>query len=224
MVGIAADRRHYWCRECRSLIFANGSKMLAAAKPSAWLASPTAKDSKLARDLLFLGPRRGGGGRCDQCNLCRGNHHHARHRRSSPHRRARHLLLGTVRARYLRVAVVHRHDCGDLYLPNRSGSVRVVGFVTSGFILVAGQWAFFHRTLPHRPPYHWATIRDSGRTRRVSCDPYPCTPWHSRGMVANVVRGAWRHRCRGHRLGACVDADQPRPQTESFTQHSSTAE
>jgi hypothetical protein len=63
----------------------------------------------------------------------------------------------------------------------------VVGFVTSDFILVAGQWAFFHRTLPHRPPYHWAAIRDSGRTRRVSCDPYPCTPWYSRGMVANVV-------------------------------------
>jgi hypothetical protein len=100
----------------------------------------------------------------------------------------------------------------------------VVGFVTSDFILVAGQWAFFHRTLPHRPPYHWAAIRDSGRTRRVSCDPYPCTPWYSRGMVANVVRGAWRHRCRGHRLGACVDADRPRPQTESFTQHSSAAE
>src|SRR2546430_14638213 len=55
-----------------------------------------------------------------------GTHHHDRHRRSSQHRRARHLLLGTIRSRNPRVAVLCRHDCRDLYLSNRGRSIRII--------------------------------------------------------------------------------------------------
>ena len=46
------------------------------------------------------------------------------HWRSSQCCRARHLLLGTIRARNPRVAVLRRHDCRDLFVSSRSRSVR----------------------------------------------------------------------------------------------------
>jgi len=41
-------------------------------RPETWAASLTARDSERARDRLFLGPRRGGGGRRDPRNLVTG--------------------------------------------------------------------------------------------------------------------------------------------------------
>ena len=68
---------------------------------------------------------------------------------------------------------------------------------------------FLRRPFSRCPPCHWAAIRGSCGTRRLRCDPRPCSCWRSLGMVAGSVRHFRRHRRRVHRLGARVDPDEP---------------
>ena len=142
-------------------------------------------------------------------------------------RRAQHLPLGIARACDPCVTVLGRHDRGDLFISSRSRSVRYHRrwFRYGRFDTRGREARLLHRAaLPDGPPYHWAAIRGSGGMRRLWCGPYPCTPPYSRGMVAGVVRRAWRHRRPEHRLGECVDVDRPRSPTGRCAQPYSATE
>ena len=100
----------------------------------------------------------------------------------------------------------------------------VVGFVTGGLTLVVGQWAFsIARSSIVRLIIGLLFAVPAARagydvTLALADLGIPAEWWRA------VVRRAWRHRCRGHRLGACVDADQHRSETGRCTQPYSAAE
>jgi len=96
----------------------------------------------------------------------------------------------------------------------------VVGFVTAGFTLVVGQYAF--SVAPAPPPIVRLVIGllFAVPAARAGYDVTLALAYLSvpRGMGGReVLRRAWRHRCRGHRLGACVDADRHRSQNRGAT-------
>jgi len=86
----------------------------------------------------------------------------------------------------------------------------VAGFLGGGLTLVLGQYAFSAA----RSPIVRLLIRMlfAVPAARAGYD-VSCTLRYSPGMVAGVVRHAWRHRRREHRLGARVDLDRDRSQT-----------
>ena len=93
----------------------------------------------------------------------------------------------------------------------------VVGFVTAGFTLVVGQYAF---SVARSPIVRLVIgLLFAVPAARAGYDVTLALAHLGipSGMVAGVVRRAWRHRCRGHRLGARVDADRPRSQTGRCT-------
>ena len=85
----------------------------------------------------------------------------------------------------------------------------VVGFVTAGFIFVVGRYAFSLARSPIVRLVIGLLFAVPAARAGYSVSACPCTPRYVLGMVAGVVRPAWGHRCRGHRLGECVDADRP---------------
>ena len=100
----------------------------------------------------------------------------------------------------------------------------VVGFVMAGFTLVVGQYAFSVARSPIvRLVIGLLFAVPAARagydvTLALAHLGIPAEWWRE------VVRRAWRHRCRGHRLGACVDADRPRSETGRCTQPYSATE
>ena len=86
----------------------------------------------------------------------------------------------------------------------------VVGFVTAGFTLVVGQYAFSVARSPIvRLVIGLLFALPAARagydvTLALAHVGIPSEWWRE------VVRHVRRHRRRGHRLGACVDADRPR--------------
>ena len=99
----------------------------------------------------------------------------------------------------------------------------VVGFVTGGFTLVVGQSAF---SIARSPIVRLiigllfaipAARAGYDVTLALSHIGIPSEWWRE------VVRYAWRHRRRKHRLGARIDPDRPRSQAGCCTQPYSAA-
>ena len=86
----------------------------------------------------------------------------------------------------------------------------VVGFVTAGFTFVVGRYAFSVARSPIVRLVIGLLFAVPAAHAGYQCDPCPCTPRYSLGMVAEVVRDVWRHRCWEHANGRrhCRDSSR----------------
>ncbi|MGY4315341.1 hypothetical protein ACVWW1_004668 [Bradyrhizobium sp. JR3.5] len=189
-------------------------------RPEIWLASPAARDSKRAQYRLFLGPRRGGGGRRDPCNLCHGT--------------ITMLIIGIllnvvglgIFCWALFALAIHAlpffvgMTVGIYSSQAGAGPLAaiVVGFVTAGFTLVVGQFALSVARSPIVRVVIGLLFAVPAATRRLWRDACPCTARYFLGRLAGIIRFVWRHRCWEHCLGWCIDADRSRPQTGCCSQ------
>ena len=161
-------------------------------------------------DRLSLGQRRGGGGRRDPCNPCRGT--------------ITMLIIGVVlnivglgfvcwalfalaiHALPFFVGVTggftHFRPGQVRSVSSSLASLRPVSHLSSGGTLSPCPLACC-------PPCHRAAIGASCGTRRLRCNIRPCSCWGPLGLVAGSVRRFRRHHRRVHRLGAHVILTEP---------------